>query len=67
MAGRIAEELLLGKDEVTTGAHDDLKKATNLAYCFVRQVAFGDSQNFISGTDGSQQSDRYNYQIDMEV
>ena len=36
LAGRVGEELLLGKEDVTTGCSDDLKKATDTAYVFVK-------------------------------
>ena len=55
MAGRVGEELLLGTDDVTTGCHDDLRKATQMAYMFVRQVAFSDKGYWVSG--GNNQSD----------
>ena len=32
MGGRAAEEVFLGKDEITIGCSDDFKKATDLAY-----------------------------------
>ncbi|AGM24600.1 ATP-dependent zinc metalloprotease FtsH [Spiroplasma chrysopicola] len=31
LGGRAAEELMFGKTKITTGAHDDLEKATNIA------------------------------------
>ncbi|WP_031542418.1 ATP-dependent zinc metalloprotease FtsH [Mesoplasma photuris] len=42
MGGRAAEEIMFGKDKVTTGAHDDLDKATNIARRMV--VQFGMSE-----------------------
>ncbi|PPE04787.1 cell division protein FtsH [Entomoplasma ellychniae] len=39
LGGRAAEEIKFGKDNVTTGAHDDLDKATNIARRMV--VQFG--------------------------
>ncbi|AHI52354.1 cell division protein FtsH [Spiroplasma culicicola AES-1] len=37
LGGRAAEEIMFGKDHVTTGAHDDLDKATNIARRMVTQ------------------------------
>ena len=31
LGGRAAEEIMFGKNKITTGAHDDLEKATNIA------------------------------------
>ncbi|KAF5295858.1 hypothetical protein FQA39_LY13031 [Lamprigera yunnana] len=42
MGGRAAEEIKFGKDNITTGAHDDLDKATNIARRMV--VQFGMSE-----------------------
>ncbi len=53
MAGRVAEELIFGKDNITSGASSDIKAATNLARAMVTQwgyseelgtVAYGDNQ-----------------------
>ncbi|HKK30288.1 MAG TPA: cell division protein FtsH, partial [Alphaproteobacteria bacterium] len=40
--GRVAEELAFGKDFVTTGASDDLKKATGLARRMVTEFGYSD-------------------------
>uniref|UniRef100_A0A0N4Z2I6 E2 ubiquitin-conjugating enzyme n=1 Tax=Parastrongyloides trichosuri TaxID=131310 RepID=A0A0N4Z2I6_PARTI len=37
MGGRVAEELIFGEDFITTGASDDLKKASSVAKAFVKQ------------------------------
>lgn len=34
-AGRAAEEIILGKDFITTGASNDIEKATNLIYAYI--------------------------------
>lgn len=39
LGGRIAEELFFGR--ITTGAHDDLKKVTNIATGLVTQYGMG--------------------------
>jgi len=54
MAGRIAEELVFGKENITSGASSDIKAATDLARNMVTrwgysdevgQVAYGDNQD----------------------
>src|SRR5262249_20734908 len=40
--GRIAEELTFGADKVTTGAADDIRRATNLARRMVTEFGFSE-------------------------
>ena len=40
--GRVAEELIFGKDKVTTGASDDIRRATDIARAMVTQYGFSD-------------------------
>jgi cell division protease FtsH len=40
--GRVAEELVYGKDRVTTGASDDIRQATGLARRMVTEFGFSD-------------------------
>src|SRR5262244_3848354 len=40
--GRIAEELIFGSEKVTTGAADDIRRATNLARRMVTEFGFSD-------------------------
>jgi cell division protease FtsH len=42
MAGRVAEELILGKDQITSGASSDISAATNLARNMVTRWGFSD-------------------------
>ena len=41
--GRVAEELIIGHDKVTTGAANDIQKATSLARRYVAQWGLSDS------------------------
>src|ERR1700751_488424 len=40
--GRVAEELIFGQDKVTTGASDDIRRATNLARRMVTEFGFSE-------------------------
>jgi ATP-dependent metalloprotease len=42
MGGKVAEELIYGTDEVTSGASQDIQNATNVAYAMVTQFGFSD-------------------------
>uniref|UniRef100_A0AC35TN77 UBIQUITIN_CONJUGAT_2 domain-containing protein n=1 Tax=Rhabditophanes sp. KR3021 TaxID=114890 RepID=A0AC35TN77_9BILA len=76
MGGRVAEELTFGVDHITTGASDDLKKATALAKAFVKQYGMSDSvglrdyesekegQQLVSSNDLSPETSQ---KIDLEI
>lgn len=43
LGGRAAEEIIFGKDKVTTGAYSDLKQSTNIIYNIVTEYGMGKS------------------------
>eukprot|EP01017_Pseudomicrothorax_dubius_P016331 TRINITY_DN1853_c0_g1_i12.p1 TRINITY_DN1853_c0_g1~~TRINITY_DN1853_c0_g1_i12.p1 ORF type:complete len:670 (-),score=184.14 TRINITY_DN1853_c0_g1_i12:1040-3049(-) len=66
LGGRAAEEIIFGREKVTTGCSSDLKKATELAYLYVRSMGMNEDVSLIS-SDKSKMSDKYNYIVDCEV
>ena len=51
MAGRVAEELIFGKDKVTSGASSDIKAATDLARNMVTRWGYSDQLGTVSYGD----------------
>ena len=66
MGGRAAEELFLGKDDLTTGCSNDLQKATELAYQYIRVLGMHDEKIFIAAQKDTL-SERFNYTVDLEA
>lgn len=66
LGGRIAEEMIYGNDEITTGCSSDLNSATEQAYGYVRRFGMSDEKILISG-EKEDLSDRLNFMIDTEV
>ena len=70
MGGRIAEELIFGEENVTSGASSDIQMATNIARSMVTKYGFSDDVGIVYyGGDTGQQdaSSKTRNQIDNEV
>lgn len=48
LGGRAAEEIIFGKDYITTGAHNDLKQCTNIAYNMITQYGMGETLGLLN-------------------
>ena len=48
LGGRAAEELTFGADNITTGAHSDLKQCTNIAFHMVTQYGMGETLGLLN-------------------
>jgi cell division protease FtsH len=48
LAGRIAEEIIFGRENVTTGASNDIEKATQIVMALVKQFGMGDSTGMLN-------------------
>jgi cell division protease FtsH len=55
MAGRVAEELIFGRDHVTSGASSDIQAATGLARNMVTRWGFSDSLGTVSYGDNQEE------------
>ncbi|KAJ1264386.1 hypothetical protein BS78_09G259300 [Paspalum vaginatum] len=66
MGGRVAEELIFGEREVTSGASDDLRQATRLARNMVTRYGMSNKVGLVSYSDGSM-SAQTSGMIDKEV
>src|SRR5436309_5833470 len=53
--GRIAEELIFGEDRVTTGAADDIRRATGLARRMVTEFGFSDKLGPLRYTENEEE------------
>ncbi|WP_461612799.1 ATP-dependent metallopeptidase FtsH/Yme1/Tma family protein [Clostridium sp. Marseille-QA1073] len=43
LGGRAAEEIIFGKEKITTGAYNDLKQTTNMVYNMIAEYGMGES------------------------
>lgn len=70
MGGRIAEELIFGEENVTSGASSDIQQATNVARAMVTKYGFSEDVGIVyyGGETGQQDaSAKTRNQIDEEV
>ena len=78
--GRVAEEMIFGDDAVTTGASDDIRRATDLSRKMVTEFGFSDKLGPLRYTDNQEEvflghsvtqhknvSDSTNKMIDEEI
>ena len=67
MGGRVAEELIFGFDELSTGCSQDLKQATNIANTLVREMGYSlDGLLLLSG-EVDKVSEATNEQSDRQI
>lgn len=72
LAGRVAEELILGDSDVTTGASSDFQQATKMARAMVRRFGFSNGLSVVDYEsaethEGAYMSDVTKQQIETEV
>ena len=68
MGGKVAEELIYGADNVTTGASSDISNATRLAYMMVTQAGMSETLGNIDlSSDYARLSSETKQQIEHEV
>ena len=48
MAGRVAEEIFFGKDNITIGAQNDIEKATSLAVDYISAYGMDEDSGFVN-------------------
>ena len=56
MGGRVAEELIFGKENITSGASSDIQQATKIARAMVTQFGFADELGYV---DYANEQDSY--------
>ena len=67
MGGHVAEKLIIGQENITSGCSSDLAGATRIASAAIRQYGmFSDDASFIA-RDKKKTSDEYNTLVDKKV
>ncbi|XP_075903578.1 ATP-dependent zinc metalloprotease YME1L1-like isoform X3 [Nelusetta ayraudi] len=67
MGGRVAEELIFGDDDITTGASSDFDGATKIAKMMVTRFGMSDKLGVMTYTDVTKQSPETQAAIEQEV
>jgi len=67
MGGRVAEEMIFGPDEVTSGASSDIRAATGLARRMVMQWGMSDEVGVVFHSNDNDPSPEMKATIDREV
>lgn len=68
MGGKVAEELIYGPDNVTTGASSDIQNATQIAYMMVTRAGMSDKLGNIDlSTDYARLSSETKQEVEREV
>lgn len=72
LAGRVAEEILLGNEDVTTGAASDFQQATRMARNMIRRFGFSGSMGTLDyesadSAEGAYMSDATKERIEKEM
>lgn len=71
LGGRVAEELVVGNMDMTTGASSDLEKVQQIARAMVMRFGFSEKLGPVSWKDGNKLETNYSertlYEIDTEV
>ena len=67
MGGHVAEKLIIGQENITSGCSSDLAGATRIANAAIRQYGmFSDDASFIARVK-KKTSDEYNTLVDKKV
>lgn len=67
MGGRVAEELIFGFEELSTGCSQDLKQATNIASELIRGMGYVPDKNILLSGDVEKMSEETNKFSDEQM
>ncbi|KAK3534732.1 hypothetical protein QTP86_023970 [Hemibagrus guttatus] len=67
MGGRVAEELIFGNENVTTGASNDFESATKIAKMMVTHFGMSEKLGVMTYTDMSKQSPETQAAVEQEI